>query len=376
MSRHLPPILPYVFLLLLIPSRTSTDWTSECVSRYPASCRCTWSSGKRLADCQKSNMNGLPILSNDIQILDMSHNKLTSIQDNAFTIANLINLQKLYLKGCRITKIGELAFNNLRILIEVDLSHNEIEFIDPIVFTTNVRLRIVKLNNNRLHRIAEFPVLDYLTSVDLSYNNLANFTYHTFNSLRNLKVLDLSHNAFTNLDPSIFPRLSSLMLRGNAWVCDCELKPLRDYILGNKLYEPELRCSEPLSLFNSQWDAFDELSCKPEILHILANGKVVDSIVALENTLVLSCVVRGEPLPEVKWVKNGRVVQEASMSVLETERIVMLNLTVGRNDNEFVCVGSNSGGVVERNLTVTVDEAGLQGFVVLKVSWHGSGQEF
>lgn len=180
------------------------------------------------------------------------------------------------------------------------------------------------------------------------------------------QVLDLSYNSFSNLNPETLPRLSSLMLRGNVWSCDCELKPLRDYVIANKFFEPDLRCTEPLNLFNAQWDAFDQLSCKPEILHILANGKVVDSIVALESTLVLSCVVRGDPIPDVKWVKNGRVVQEAVGNILEFERIVMMNLTVGRNDNEFVCVGSNSGGVVERNLTVTVDEAGLSGFVVLK----------
>lgn len=229
-----------------------------------------------------------------------------------------------------------------------------------------MRLRVVKLNNNRVHTIREFPVLEHLNTIDLSDNAIANFSHTTFTGLKNLKVLELTGNQFSNLNPSMLPKLSSLGLRGNPWVCDCELKPLRDYVIANKFYEPELKCSEPLSLYNSQWDAFDELSCKPEILHILANGKIVDSIVALENTLVLSCVVRGDPLPDVKWVKNGRIVQEAMLSVNEVERTVMLNLTVGRNDNEFVCVGSNSGGVVERNLTVTVDEAGLSGFVVLK----------
>lgn len=199
--------LVILVILALLPGPSCQDWTSECVSRYPASCRCTWSSGKRLADCNKSNMNVLPVLSNDIQILDMSYNKLTQLHDNAFTTANLINLQKVYLKGCRITKVHELALNNLRILIEIDLSSNEIEFIDPIVFSTNVRLRVIKLNNNKIHTIREFPVLEYVNSIDLSYNSLFNFTFHTFTGLRNLKVRSLSF--FSDLCNPILP-LSNL----------------------------------------------------------------------------------------------------------------------------------------------------------------------
>jgi Leucine-rich repeat (LRR) protein len=50
---------------------------------------------------------------------------------------HLLNLQKIYLKQSRIKHVHREAFKNLKILIEIDLSDNEIETIDKQTFAGN-----------------------------------------------------------------------------------------------------------------------------------------------------------------------------------------------------------------------------------------------
>jgi Leucine-rich repeat (LRR) protein len=47
---------------------------------------------------------------------------------------HLLNLQKIYLKQSRVKHVHREAFKNLKILIEIDLSDNEIETIDKQTF--------------------------------------------------------------------------------------------------------------------------------------------------------------------------------------------------------------------------------------------------
>ena len=98
-----------------------SDWDSNCQS-----CECKWSSGKKVANCTNAKLNSIPQnLHSEVQVLILDHNFISSLGENIF-IRNLPNLQKISLRHCGIKTINEKAFNGLKILVEVDLSHNNI----------------------------------------------------------------------------------------------------------------------------------------------------------------------------------------------------------------------------------------------------------
>lgn len=98
-----------------------SDWDSNCLG-----CECKWSSGKKVANCTNAKLNSIPQnLHNEVQVLILDYNFIASLGENIF-IRNLPNLQKISLRHCGIKTINEKAFNGLKILVEVDLSFNNI----------------------------------------------------------------------------------------------------------------------------------------------------------------------------------------------------------------------------------------------------------
>ena len=98
-----------------------SDWDSNCLS-----CECKWSSGKKVANCTNAKLNSIPQnLHAEVQVLILDYNFISTLGENIF-IRNLPNLQKISLRHCGIKTINEKAFNGLKILVEVDLSHNNI----------------------------------------------------------------------------------------------------------------------------------------------------------------------------------------------------------------------------------------------------------
>ena len=98
-----------------------SDWDTNCLG-----CECKWSSGKKVANCTNAKLNSIPQnLHAEVQVLILDNNFISSLGENIF-IRNLPNLQKISLRHCGIKTINEKAFNGLKILVEVDLSFNNI----------------------------------------------------------------------------------------------------------------------------------------------------------------------------------------------------------------------------------------------------------
>ena len=98
-----------------------SDWDSNCLG-----CECKWSSGKKVANCTNAKLNGIPQdLHSEVQVLILDYNFISQLGESIF-IRNLPNLQKISLRNCGIKTINEKAFNGLKILVEVDLSYNNI----------------------------------------------------------------------------------------------------------------------------------------------------------------------------------------------------------------------------------------------------------
>ncbi|OXA46329.1 Leucine-rich repeat-containing protein 24 [Folsomia candida] len=386
-----PGLVVVAFLLVFCLGSVggTEDWTLQC----PTGCKCTWVSGKKTADCRGSHWTSIPSgLSAEVQVLEMGGITIKYLPKDAFKQVGLVNLQKVFLQNCRIERIDRDAFRDLTIMIELDLSGNLVSGIEMETFESNVRLRELKLSKNPLTKLtgSSFPPLMYLKLLDLSDCQLSTLPKKAFEKLSVLESLSLSGNRFTYLSRELLKpltKLKSLQLAGNPWKCDCRLKTLRDWVIQKNLFQHHTRCAEPAIVSNFAWDQLVSLdfSCRPEIVSVQINGKPTDALLVhtdIGSDITLQCLVRGNPPPDLKWVRDGQVLTNNSRSYgksyylhiggeegweledpysnTDDYRGRWVNLTIQKTDpedaGEYTCVGSNSGGVVEKNLTLNFQD--------------------
>ncbi|XP_046748137.1 leucine-rich repeat-containing protein 24 [Diprion similis] len=339
------------------------DWVCE------APCKCKWVSGKKSAECIQLNLTTVPNwLSSEIQILDMTGNALGSLRRDAFHDVKLDNLQKLLLRDCGIETLDAGAFNGLKIVIEIDLSHNKIKVLHPRTFGETDKLRMLILNTNLIQRLESgvFVNNTFLQTIDLSNNRLERIGQHPFVNQPKLHTIALNGNKLTHLRKQMFenlPKLTSLGVHGNPWKCDCHLKEFRDWLTNTSFYTDPTTCAQPPNLVGRTWPRIksDEFACRPSILHV-GPAPLVE-IGPGDVTLV--CNVSGIPLPKITWwlrqqeLSNlkRRYFAETKSYVL-TEAGSWLNLTIPKathaDSGEYECHAVSPGGSEKRNVTLIV----------------------
>lgn len=304
-------ILLALFLLtgcfaLLSRAAAFPDWT-DC----PAVCRCKWTSGKKSALCPDAGLTSLPAsLDPDMQVLDLSGNKIPSLKSEIFKRAGLVNLQRVFLRNAGIHKIHADSFKDMRILIEIDLSDNHVITLEPNTFLGNERLRILILSGNPLGILSsmQFPTLQHLRNLELQRCNLTEIHGEAFAQLSDLEFLKLDGNKLQYLEASVISNLKKLKtvtLEGNQWQCDCRLRDFRAWLIPNapsKLYSVPQICSGPKNVEGRRWEdvKITEFACKPKVF-VLANSIQEET----NGNLSLACLVTGDPEPEIWWQLNG-----------------------------------------------------------------------
>ncbi|XP_023246525.1 uncharacterized protein LOC106640452 [Copidosoma floridanum] len=359
-------ILLLVLLLGLVVSWTDATGENEwgCVPF----CKCIWSSGRRTAECKSQDLLKIPEgLSKDTQHLDLTSNSITHLPDNTFVIVGLVNLQKLTMRDCQVKVVGPAAFSGLRIIIEIDLSHNNIRQLRRGTFNETERLRVILLNHNRLQKLDDelFSGLIYLQKVELSGNHLFQIGQRSFQNLPGLTTLALDSNNLTRLNYRSFedlPKLGSLELRNNSWRCDCQIKAFRDWALQRNLYTKPTSCAEPPALRNKHWDEIrdEEFACMPQI-ELVGSRQHGD---AGTGSAFLWCRASASPPAQLEWVHRQRVISNATKRPASERGYILkhhidwVNLTIpeiGMPDKgEYVCVARNFGGSVERGIVLQV----------------------
>lgn len=310
-----------------------------------------------------------------MQVLDLSGNQIPYLGHDAFRSVGLINLQKVFMRSAGIRELHHDAFRDLIILVEVDLTDNEITTLEPDTFRGNERLRMLLLSGNPLERLSEaqFPPLPHLRTLELQRCRLAHVHRLAFVHLVALEALDLRNNRLRQLSEAAFMssgRLNTLDLDGNPWRCDCQLRGFRNWFLSSRLrrsMQASLTCSEPEPLVGRPWDAVPavEFACAPSVE--LTTGLVRAE---LGGNVSFGCVVRGDPEPEVTWLYNGRAIGSANSTqppdqvlVIEVEEgllekwtnVSVFNVTEA-DAGEYSCVARNSQGAVARNVTLVLPE--------------------
>lgn len=202
-------------------------------------------------------------------------------------------------------EIHEDAFIDLKIMVELDLSNNNVTSLKPKTFTGNERLQTLSLSHNALEELPSFafPALRHLKTIDLSHNRIAFIDKQAFGSLGNsVESIYINDNMLKTLREQVFiglNNLKSLQLHSNPWNCDCRLKNFRDWVVYRGLYTYPTACGEPERLADRLWQDVEptDFACKPEIT-------VPQSIVFSRPgaNVTLSCFIVGNPIPDAKWV--------------------------------------------------------------------------
>lgn len=220
----------FIFAFGIILWNVSVLADREEWSLYCDPCKCQWVSSNRKADCVSTGQVTVPKhLNNNIQVLDLSSNVIPEIQRNEFIDANLENLQKVIFKNCSLTEIHRDAFKGLEILIELDLSQNNLRVIHPGTFDYLTKLRTIKLHDNEIEQLQPktFKDLSFLTKIELRNNRIAKIAVLAFLNLPKLRDITLEMNRLQVLQKETFEgliMLRSIQLWENNWNCSCDLR--------------------------------------------------------------------------------------------------------------------------------------------------------
>ncbi|XP_018327420.1 leucine-rich repeat-containing protein 24 [Agrilus planipennis] len=339
------------------------DWTTQCNK-----CKCIWSDGRKKADCSNIKLITIPDnLSSEIRDVDISSNELYELRDYAFASVNLQNINKLKLRNCTIEKVHKFALAKLALLIELDLSLNDISELEEDTFKDNEKLRTLFLNHNNLKQLhgTVFHNLRYLQKFEVNSNKITYVDPYIFKNGPALQYVDLSNNKLKYIDPQFLMNLERIMsfnVQMNPWICDCNLKKLRDLVIENNLVTTPTACVEPRRLNNTLWSQLEskDFACQPKIISIFSN--VLDNVVA--SNVTVFCKAEGDPDLEVNWMLNGRTIDRDSQKqkyyIREdtTGSLSWCNLTIFQFDfgdrGEYRCIAKNAAGKDEKNISLTI----------------------
>jgi len=178
-------------------------------------------SHNRLTKINQETFRNMPAL----EILNLGYNKLTSLDNNTFSYNK--NLEKLILDGnnfktlpifeghtdifrriynfscrkCGIVSLSSFTFGSMPGLLQISLSDNYLEILDPKSFALVSGLEILDLSNNKLSKLGGNVFSDNkeLLEINLSGNPLRTLDPKDFIDLKKLRKLDVSNAQLKSL---------------------------------------------------------------------------------------------------------------------------------------------------------------------------------
>lgn len=333
-------------------------------------CSCKWKSGKRTVECVNRALTSIPEwVDPETQVLDTSGNDIRTLPSNIFVRVRLTNLQRLYLRECRIDRIDSEALAGLTNLVELDLSHNLLTVVPTASFLDTPFLRDLVLSYNPLKRVHShaFKSTPNLVKLDLSHTQLVEIEAKGFRGLELLESLKLNNNQLSTLHPGTFEplnKLTSIELHDNPWICDCHLREMKMWLVKHNL--PTLQaplCRGPKQLMNRTFTdlGIDDFACRPILL---IASRYAEATIG-ENASIV-CRVSAIPPAKVKWYWNGRLLTNHSafssyqkILIFEDGQFrkrstLVLTNAQEADSSEFYCVAENRAGTVEANFTLHV----------------------
>uniref|UniRef100_A0A182F5D2 Uncharacterized protein n=1 Tax=Anopheles albimanus TaxID=7167 RepID=A0A182F5D2_ANOAL len=337
----------------------------------PSACQCKWKGGKQAVECLNVNLISIPEnIDHSTQVLDVSGNNLNIISNETFVRSNLLNLQKLYMRDCRIGQIDDGAFAGLTNLVELDLSINLLTAVPSAAFHHIVSLRDLTLARNHIQKIEShaFRNVTALNKLDLSFCSIQTIAPQAFEGLGALHSLKLNGNQLSELRPKTIETLSRLHgieLHDNPWVCDCRLRAAKLWLSENNIpYPIAPTCAGgPERVMDKTFGELqvDDFACKPEMLPVRRFIQAFSG----ENATI-ECRSSAVPSATVNWYWNGKLLQNNShfsayqrvlvyeQGNFEKRSKLILTNAQETDSSEFYCVVENRAGAAEANFTLHV----------------------
>ena len=220
---------------------------------------------------------------NNISTLLMDNNKISKIEPKAFKI--LPYLRTLYMSGNKLDgkRIGESIFYGLNELRTLKLNWNPLRVVKKYTFSFYdvPELGRLELSHCRIHRLEDGAIsqLRELVYLDLSWNELETFTSTSLNGLHSLVTLVISHNKLKVLDEMpFFNSLKEVYFDNN----QIRQVSLREDMLGTDVLERFfIRSNEIKGLTNESFlwslDTLEEVHLERNPIHCDCHMKwVVD----------------------------------------------------------------------------------------------------
>lgn len=251
MKSFLSPLVPLLLFLVLPPGTISSSCPKDCSCTTPESILCFQRRSSTIPQGVPPSTKNLYLFANGIEglskedfeglenleMLDLSQNKLTELPDKVFE--PLTSLRNLDLSSNQISQISEQCFQGMALLERLYLYSNHIKTIHPSAFNGLDHLLELKLQGNMLTSLPtlamprlllldlRFNVLPILGPSDIQTPNLeslklggvglTSLNKELIHSLKNLHELDISGNQLESFPPVLKETqgLVHLSLAGN-----------------------------------------------------------------------------------------------------------------------------------------------------------------
>lgn len=213
------------------------------------------------AFCYALRLQEIPqCLPETLKILNFSFNNVTTLEDQSF--GNYLKLENLNLDSNGISAVQNNVFSGLVYLKALSLYNNELQTMPVNLFQNLTSLESLNLAYNRFITF-DFVYLTPLTQLSsfFVYGNLID-SIAGISQNKNLKILDLSINFLTTLDPQQLAQNQNMTiwLERNSWICSCETT-----VLINTFHQQNIRiatdpvCYGPPELVGTPWNSLGDL---------------------------------------------------------------------------------------------------------------------
>uniref|UniRef100_A0A8C4N8X6 Slit homolog 1a (Drosophila) n=1 Tax=Eptatretus burgeri TaxID=7764 RepID=A0A8C4N8X6_EPTBU len=203
-----------------------------CATSSKAACPSVCTCVKKVVDCRGKDLGTVPLnLPQKTTEIRLEQNNIKSIPPKAFT--SYKKIRRIDLSNNQISEIAANAFHGLRNLNSLVLYGNKITELPKGLFDGLYSLQLLLLNANQINciRVDAFRDLQSLSLLSLYDNKIQTMAKGTFTPLHAIQTLHLAQNAF---------------------ICDCNLKWLAEFLHANPIETSGARCASPRRLANKR----------------------------------------------------------------------------------------------------------------------------